>query len=110
MLLCDSDHRTYFLAGDESSASERSFGQITKASAKRFIREVVDAEGQKVYQCALCNMCTKHGNSIQRHMVIKHTKASTHLCHYCNSSFPNKFYLNNHLATKSCMRNVMFDP
>ena len=95
---------------DKILAGATSFGPISKSSAKRFIRETVDAEGQKVYQCLLCNMCTKHGNSIQRHMVIKHTKPSSHQCHVCHTSFPNKFYLTNHIATKSCMRNVMFDP
>jgi len=96
--------------GSDGTKGATSFGPISKSSAKRFIRETVDAEGQKVYQCLLCNMCTKHGNSIQRHMVIKHTKPSSHQCHVCHTSFPNKFYLTNHIATKSCMRNVMFDP
>ena len=97
-------------SSDGQSSGGQSFGQFNKSSAKRFIRETVDQEGNKVYQCVLCNMCTKHGNSIQRHMVIKHTRPSSHQCQYCHTSFPNKFYLTNHIATKNCMRNVMFDP
>ena len=66
--------------------------------------------GKRMFQCVLCNMATSHHNSIQRHMVIKHTKPSSHRCQYCQKSFTNKFYLTNHLASKSCMRNIMFDP
>ena len=92
------------------SSSHKSFGQLTPESAKRFIREAVDPQGQKVFQCTLCRMSTKHHFSMQRHMVIKHTRPSSHLCQYCQASFPNKFYLIKHISDRICMKDVMFDP
>ena len=93
-----------------SGGSISSFGPLTSDSAKRFVRETVDAQGQKVYQCTLCKMQTKHNFSMQRHMVIKHTRPSNHLCQYCQATFPNKFYLIKHISDRICMKNVMFDP
>ena len=84
--------------------------QLSVTSANRFIREITTSEGQHMFQCTLCNMTTQFGNSMKRHMVIKHTKPSSHSCQYCQKVFTNKFYLNNHLASKTCMRNIMFDP
>ena len=83
--------------------------QLSVTSANRFIREITTSEGQHMFQCTLCNMTTQFGNSMKRHMVIKHTKPSSHSCQYCQKVFTNKFYLNNHLASKTCMRNIMFD-
>ena len=87
-----------------------SLGQFDKSSANKYIRETYNENGKKMYQCKLCNMVTSFSQSINRHMVIKHTKPSIHTCPYCHRSFNNKFYLTNHIASKICMRNVMFDP
>ena len=97
----------------ESAGSSSSLGQISKDSANRYIREVTDISGLKLFQCILCQMTTKHANSAYRHMVIKHTKKALpnqHCCQYCFKSFANKFYLTNHLASKTCIRNMKFDP
>jgi len=95
--------------GDITKGGTSSFGPLTSDSAKRFVREIVDAQGQKVYQCTLCKMQTKHNFSMQRHM-IKHTRPSSHLCQYCQATFPNKFYLIKQISDRICMKNVMFDP
>ena len=82
---------TRFFQNQIFTGGTSSFGPLTSDSAKRFVREIVDAQGQKVYQCTLCKMQTKHNFSMQRHMVIKHTRPSNHLCQYCQATFPNKF-------------------
>ena len=101
---------TRFFQNKIFTGGTSSFGPLTSDSAKRFVREIVDAQGQKVYQCTLCKMQTKHNFSMQRHMVIKHTRPSSHLCQYCQATFPNKFYLIKHISDRICMKNVMFDP
>ena len=93
-----------------STSKAPSFGQISKKTASKFIREVTTETGAKMFQCILCNMTTSHSNSMRRHMVIKHTRPSTHKCQYCAREFSNKFYLINHLSSKICMKDIMFDP
>ena len=103
---------TYSYSGDHAQAqgSNPSLGRYDKSSANKYIRETVDNEGRKVFQCKLCNMVTNFSSSMNRHMAIKHTKPNIHTCEYCHKTFNNKYYLTNHIARKECMRNVMFDP
>ena len=97
-------------AATSGSSGGRSFGQFSAASANQFIRQITDAEGRPVFQCTLCNKTSGYKGNLQRHMVIKHTKSSSYSCQYCQKVFANKFYLSNHISTKTCMRNIMFDP
>ena len=101
-------------ASEAALAAGISLGhRFSKANAHQFIKDSVDAQGNRVYQCKLCDMVTKFSQSINRHMVIKHTKPSEtgFNCPYCQRNFSNKYYLTNHTASRTCMKNMnlMFD-
>ena len=61
------------------------------------------------FKCTLCGMCSKSKWSLQRHMILKHTKPTNDVCKYCKKVFKHKYYLKMHVNSRECLRDVLFD-
>jgi aspartate carbamoyltransferase regulatory subunit len=65
--------------------------------------------GVRYYKCSLCGKTTNNKSNIQRHMVLVHTKPTNDVCKYCQRVFKHRYYLDEHIRTRACLSNMLFD-
>jgi len=82
---------------------------VSREDVLQFIAKIYSPEGQPNFKCTLCGKITfQHGN-MRRHMILVHTTATEEFpCKYCKRVFKRKIYLDDHIRTRKCLKNMMF--
>ncbi len=65
--------------------------------------------GETHYKCTLCGKASKIRCNMRRHMTLVHTKPTNDVCKYCSKVFKHKYYLKEHIRSRECLSNVLFD-
>ena len=60
------------------------------------------------YKCTLCGKISKSKWSMQRHMILIHTKPTNDVCKFCSKVFKHKYYLNEHIRARECLSQMYF--
>jgi hypothetical protein len=80
-------------------------------SVTQFLREFVNPEdGMRYYQCGLCSKTAATKYNLKRHLILKHARPTQEACEYCGKIFRNKFYKENHIRQRTCLKDALFDP
>ena len=61
------------------------------------------------YKCTLCGKITAQKHNGRRHMILKHTKPTNDVCKYCSKVFKHKYYLDEHIRSRECLSQLLFD-
>ena len=66
--------------------------------------------GQRNFRCTICSKTSSSKYNVNRHIILIHTKPTKETCEICGKVFRNRFYKENHMRAKTCLKKAVFIP